>query len=51
MEIFISFLAVVVIVAILGRVMKISPKYDRKPRTLNDWNSLDKGIDPTDDRP
>jgi hypothetical protein len=32
---------------VLGRSMKLSARYDRKPRKLSDWNAQDQGIDPT----
>jgi hypothetical protein len=36
-----------VVVVIIGRKFKISNRYERKPRELSAWNSLDRGIDPT----
>jgi hypothetical protein len=47
----ISISAVIVISAtlILGRSMKLSSRYERKPRKLSDWNAQDQGIDPTQD--
>jgi hypothetical protein len=47
-SIFISLIVVFIFVALLGRKFNISSRYDRKPRVLNTWNSLDQGIDPTD---
>jgi hypothetical protein len=46
-EIFISAVIVVAITLVLGRSMKLSARYDRKPRKLSDWNAQDQGIDPT----
>lgn len=44
---FISLGTVITIVIVLGRKIRLSSRYERKPRTLNNWNSLDNGIDPT----
>lgn len=46
-SIVISLIIVFIFVALLGRKFNISSRYDRKPRILNNWNSLDRGIDPT----
>jgi hypothetical protein len=35
------------LVSVIGRKFKISDRYERKPKELSPWNSLDKGIDPT----
>lgn len=42
-------LVVMVLVALIGRKFNLSSRYERKPRVLNSWNALDKGIDPTED--
>jgi len=34
-------------VTLIGKKFRISARYERKPRELSAWNSLDKGIDPT----
>jgi hypothetical protein len=34
-------------VVVIGKKFRISTRYERKPRELSAWNSLDKGIDPT----
>ena len=47
LEILISAVVVVSITLVLGRSMKLSARYDRKPRKLSDWNAQDQGIDPT----
>ena len=47
-SILISLAAVFALVVLLGRKFNISSRYDRKPRELNNWNSLDRGIDPTE---
>ncbi len=46
-EILISVVIVVSLTLILSRSLKLSSKYDRKPRKLSDWNAQDQGIDPT----
>ena len=46
-EILISSGVVIAITLVLGRSMKLSARYDRKPRKLSDWNAQDQGIDPT----
>ena len=46
-EILFSAVVVVAITLVLGRSMKLSARYDRKPRKLSDWNAQDQGIDPT----
>jgi len=40
---------VMAIVLLLARKFKISSRYERAPRVLNNWSALDKGIDPTED--
>lgn len=40
---------VLVFVVLIGRKFNLSSRYERKPRVLNTWNALDKGIDPTED--
>ena len=47
-EIFISAVIVISLTMYLSRTIKLSAKYERKPHKLSDWNSLDKGIDPTE---
>ena len=46
-EILISAVVVIAFTLALGRKMKLSSRYDRKPRKLSDWNAQDQGIDPT----
>ena len=46
-EILISAIIVISFTLVLGRSMKLSSKYERKPRKLSDWNAQDQGIDPT----
>jgi hypothetical protein len=46
----ISAFFVIAIVLLITRKFKISSRYEREPRELNSWSSLDKGIDPTEDQ-
>lgn len=43
---------VLLVVAVLAfyvfrRIARLPSRYDRNPRNLSPWNSLDQGIDPT----
>ena len=49
MAIIISIVVVFVAVVLIGKKFNLSSRYERKPRVLNSWNALDKGIDPTDE--
>ena len=44
----ISFVVVMVIVILIGKRFRLSSRYERKVKTLTPWNSLDQGIDPTE---
>ncbi len=48
-ELLISAVIVISLTLLLSRSIKLSAKYERKPRKLSDWNSLDQGIDPTEE--
>lgn len=48
-EILISAVIVISLTLILGRSLKLSARYERKPHKLSDWNAQDQGIDPTQD--
>jgi hypothetical protein len=37
------------LVVLISKLFKLSSRYERKPRQLNTWSSLDHGIDPTVD--
>ncbi|WP_190279097.1 hypothetical protein [Candidatus Planktophila versatilis] len=50
MKIFISLVCVATIAIILSRRLRLSTRYERSPRTLTQWNALDKGIDPTEEK-
>jgi hypothetical protein len=48
----ISLIIVSGLVFFISKRFKLSSRYDRKPRQLNTWSSLDHGIDPTvDEKP
>jgi hypothetical protein len=44
----ISFVIVIAIVILIGKRFRISTRYERKEKALTPWNSLDQGIDPTE---
>jgi hypothetical protein len=44
----ISFVMVIAIVLLIGKRFRISARYERKEKVLTPWNSLDQGIDPTE---
>ena len=43
----ISLVAVFALVVLISKRLKLSSRYERKPRELNTWSALDHGIDPT----
>jgi hypothetical protein len=43
-----SVVVIYALVILIGKKFRLSSRYERKPRTLNNWSALDKGIDPTD---
>ncbi|MEI7539901.1 MAG: hypothetical protein WCJ89_00325 [Actinomycetes bacterium] len=43
-----SIVVVYAAVILIGKRFRLSSRYERKPHSLNAWNSLDKGIDPTE---
>jgi hypothetical protein len=45
----VSIFVVIALVLLLSSKLKLSSRYERKPRTLNSWSAQDHGIDPTDD--
>lgn len=45
----VSIVVVIALVLLLSSKLKLSSRYERKPRTLNSWSAQDHGIDPTDD--
>ena len=44
----ISFIVVIAIAILIGKRFRISSRYERKEKVLTPWNSLDQGIDPTE---
>jgi hypothetical protein len=44
----ISFVVVIAIAILIGKRFRLSSRYERKEKVLNPWNSLDQGIDPTE---
>ncbi len=49
LKIGISLLVVAVIAISISRRIRLSARYERTPKKLSPWNSMDKGIDPTTD--
>jgi hypothetical protein len=49
LPVLISLVVVMALVILISRRFKLSSRYERKPRELNTWSSLDHGIDPTTD--
>ncbi len=49
MALAISLIIVAALAIIISRRLNLSSRYERAPRQLNKWSSLDKGIDPTED--
>ena len=50
MPIIISAIVIVALVIVLSGKLNLSSRYERKPRELNTWSSLDHGIDPTEEK-
>lgn len=49
LPVLISLVVVMALVILISRRFNLSSRYERKPRELNTWSSLDHGIDPTMD--
>jgi hypothetical protein len=49
LPVIISLVMVLALVVIISKRFNLSSRYERKPRELNTWSSLDHGIDPTSD--
>lgn len=47
-QIVISAVLVISLTLLISRSLKLSTRYERKPRKLSDWSALDQGIDPTE---
>jgi hypothetical protein len=44
-----SLLLISILAISISRKLRLSSRYERAPKKLSTWNSLDKGIDPTED--
>ena len=44
----ISFIVVIAIAILIGKRFRLSSRYERNDKVLTPWNSLDQGIDPTE---
>ena len=44
-----SIMIVYTITILIGKKFRISSRYERAPRTQDPWNSLDKGVDPSEE--
>jgi hypothetical protein len=49
LPVLISLIVVFAVVIVISKRFNLSSRYERKPRQLNTWSSLDHGIDPTTD--
>ena len=47
LPIVISLVVVFALVVMISKRFNLSSRYERKPRELNTWSALDRGIDPT----
>jgi hypothetical protein len=45
-----SLILIAVIAISISRKVRLASRYERAPKKLSTWNSLDKGIDPTEDQ-
>jgi hypothetical protein len=45
---FITIVLSIMLVIFLGKKRKTTSRYERTPHAANDWQKLDKGIDPTE---
>jgi hypothetical protein len=49
-KVVLSLIFVAVIAISMSRRVRLAARYERAPRKLTTWNSMDKGIDPTEDQ-
>ena len=49
LAVIISAVMILTVVLFASRKLRRYARYERTPRTLNPWNSQDKGIDPSDE--
>jgi len=45
-----SLLLISILAISISRKVRLASRYERAPKMLSTWNSLDKGIDPTEDQ-
>jgi hypothetical protein len=45
-----SLLLISILAISISRKVRLASRYERAPKKLSTWNSLDKGIDPTEDQ-
>jgi hypothetical protein len=45
-----SLLLISILAISISRKVRLASRYERAPKKLSIWNSLDKGIDPTEDQ-
>ena len=43
-----SLILIAILAISISRKVRLAARYERAPKKLSTWNSLDKGIDPTD---
>jgi hypothetical protein len=46
----ISLILMATLAIAISRRVRLAARYERTPKKLSTWNSLDKGIDPTEDQ-
>lgn len=49
LAVLVSAVMILAVVLFASRKLRLSARYERTPRSLNPWNSQDKGIDPSDE--
>jgi hypothetical protein len=45
-----SLLLISILAISISRKVRLASRYERAPKKLSTWNSLNKGIDPTEDQ-
>ncbi len=45
-----SLLLISILAISISRKVRLASRYERAPKKLSTWNTLDKGIDPTEDQ-
>lgn len=50
LPVLISAIIIIALVVFLSGKLKLSSRYERKPRELNTWSALDQGVDPTEEK-